>query len=436
MAFAAPTLPLAIVVFPAYAILPAFYARHTKISLSTIGVILMVSRIFDAVIDPMVGYISDNTRSRWGPRKPWLVLGAALLMVAIYQLYVPVQTVGVSYYAGWCLMFYLGFTLIDIPHKAWGTDISRSYMERSAVSTYLGASFAVGNLVFATVPFVPGLIGRGYDAGALRVVAILAVIVLPVSVGLSLWLAPQGRPVSAFRPNLGSLLRSIASNKPFKHFLLTFLLTGFGQGIFYGLVFMFVGSVQGLTAAFPIILLTDALATFAAIPAWFRIIAKIEKHRAWALGTFISAAAVLALIAAPSGRGGFAVLLALIAIRAIGGAVIYVAPHALLGDVIDYDILKTQINAAGNFNAAVTMVTKANGAIGSGAGLVLIGLIGFSAKGGNGPGAIMGFKIVVLVLPALLLFGSSAAAWSFPLNRRRHDIVRRRILARAASAIP
>jgi Na+/melibiose symporter-like transporter len=434
--YALPTLPLAIVVFPAYAILPTFYARHTKIPLSTIGLILIASRVFDAIVDPAIGYLSDNTRSHWGPRKPWLVVGAAVLVVATYELYVPATGVDALYYGGWCLLFFLGFTLIDIPHKAWGTDIARSYLDRSAISTYLGASFAVGNLAFAVVPFLPGLAGHSYDAATLRIVAILAAILLPLSVGVSLWFAPSGQPVAAARPRLGSLLRSAATNRPFTHFLSIFLLAGFGQGIFYSLVFMLVGAVEGLGAAFPIILLTDAVATFVAIPVWFRIIARIEKHRAWAVGMIGSGLAISAVFFVPPGAAGLLGLLTLITLRALGGAVIYVAPHALLGDVVDYDILKSRTNPAGNFNAAVTLVTKANGAIGGGLGLVLIGLVGFSAKGGNGSTAIINFKLIVLILPALLLFASSAAAWAFPLDRRRHDIVRRRILSRVDEDAP
>src|SRR3546814_7266893 len=72
-----------------------------------------------------------------------------------------------------------------------------------------------------------------------------------------------------------------------------FLLTNLGQGVFYGLVFLYVSSVLGLAAAFVWVLLADAVVTLAAIPLWYALVRALEKHRAWALGLVISAAALL-----------------------------------------------------------------------------------------------------------------------------------------------
>jgi Na+/melibiose symporter-like transporter len=431
MAYALPALPLAVILFPAYAILPSFYASHTRISLTTIGVILLASRLFDAVIDPFIGYLSDNTRTRWGARKPWLVAGTIASMICVYPLYVPSQEVGPAYYATWFFLFYLAFTLIEIPHKAWGTDLVRSYMERSEVSTYLGMSFALGNLAFAVVPFYPSFAGHGYDAVTLRAVAILVMILLPLTVGFAIWIAPQGKAVAQRRTTWRELMRGVLSNGPFRHFLLIFVLAGFGQGMFYGAVYLFVDSVLHLRLYFPFVLLADALCTFVAVPIWYRIIARVEKHRAWGIGMVGAALAVSAMFFVTAGNGGFALLLALVILRAAMGAVIYVAPHALLGDVVDYDILRAHSNRAGNYHALMALVTKANGAAGGGLALVLVGLCGFKAGVENMPAAVAGFKLAVLILSSVIVAGSGLAAWLFPLDRRRHDIVRRRILARS-----
>src|SRR3546814_10679867 len=99
--FALPALPLAVVVFPSHAVLPGFYAQHTQIPLATIGAILILARIFDAVIDPVIGFMSDATIGRWKSRKPWLLIGAAVLAVSVVPLYMPAAAVGVVYFLGW-----------------------------------------------------------------------------------------------------------------------------------------------------------------------------------------------------------------------------------------------------------------------------------------------------------------------------------------------
>jgi len=434
--FALPALPLAIILFPAYAILPSFYAAHTRIPLAVIGAILLLSRLFDAVIDPLIGYLSDNTRTRWGPRKPWLIAGTIASMICVYPLYVPAAHVGPVYYATWFLLFYLSFTLIEIPHKAWGTDLVRSYMQRSEVSTYLGMSFALGNVAFAVVPFYPAFAGHGYDSETLRAVAIMVIMLLPLTVGCAIALVPQGRVVARQRTNWRGLVRGVLGNRPFRHFLMIFVLAGFGQGMFYGAVYLFVDSVLGLRLYFPLVLLADALCTFAAVPVWYRLIGRFEKHRAWGIGMVGSALAVAAMAVVPPGRGGLAPLLVLVVLRAATGAVIYVAPHALLGDVVDYDILRTRCNRAGNYHALMALVTKANGAAGGGLALVLVGIFGFKAGVHNVPSALAGFKVVVLMVSSVVVGGSGIASWFFPLDRRRHEIVRRRILARASVEQP
>jgi Na+/melibiose symporter-like transporter len=430
IAYALPAAPLAIIIFPAYAILPAFYASHTGIPLATIGTILILSRLFDAIIDPAVGFLSDATRTSWGPRKPWLVLGAVVASISVYALYVPAATVSATYYAGWLMAFFLGFTLIEIPHKAWGTDIVRHYMARSEVSTYLGISFAAGNFAFALVPLFPAFAGHGYDAKTLEAVAFIVIGLLPLTIGLALWLTPQGQPVATRTTTISSLLKSTLSNRPLLHFLLIFVLAGFGQGIFYGCVFLYIESVVKQGANFPYLLVVDALCTLVAVPIWLRVMRHVDKHRAWAIGMALAASAIVAMWWVTAGAQGFRVLLGLIALRAVGAAVIYVAPHATLGDIVDYEILRSHANRAANYHALMALITKANGAVGAGLALILISAVGFSTTRANTLATIIGFKVVVLVLSALILLMASGVAWYFPLDRRRHEIVRRRILSR------
>jgi Na+/melibiose symporter-like transporter len=433
-AYALPALPLAIVVFPSHAILPGFYAGHTTIPLATIGIILIVARIFDAIIDPLIGYLSDATIGRWHSRKPWLVAGALVLAVSVVPLYAPAPEVGAYYFLGWFLAFYLGFSLIEIPYKAWGTELARDYIDRSKIATCLAVAFGLGNLAFALVPFLSASDARSYDAATLALVGWGVAIILPLAVLAAIGRVPNGALSRTRKTDLKAIVGAVRQNGPLLRFVGIFSCTGLGQGVFYGLVFLYVGSVLQLGTDFVWVLLADAMVTLLSVPVWFGLIRAIQKHRAWALGLTISAAALLGMLFLPAGEAAFVPLMALICLRAFGSGVTQVAPNALLGDVVDYELLKRNVNQAANFHALVSLITKLTATLGAGAGLLIVGLLGFDPKVANPPAVLASFKIVALLAPVLILLAGTAVAVGFPLHRSRHAVVLRGIERRMRHA--
>lgn len=422
-AYAVPAMPLAIVLFPSQAILPGFYAQHTTIPLATIGVILILARAFDAVVDPVIGFMSDSTRTRWGSRKPWMVAGALVMALAVSQLYAPGHDVGAVYYLGWFVSFYLGYSLIEIPYKAWGTELARDYVDRSRIAAAVAFMFGIGNLAFALAPFLIGQGSRAYDADLLKVIGGAVAVTVPLAVGLAVWLAPSGPATPSRKMDIGAVLGAVRRNRPLLWFAAMFMLTGLGQGVFYGLVFLYVTSVLHLAEAFAWVLLADAVVTLAAIPLWYGLVRALEKQRAWALGLIISALALVGMLFLGRGEATLPWLLALVSLRAFGSAVTQVAPNALLGDVIDYELFKRRVNQAANFHALNSIITKGAVTVGGGLGLLAVGLAGFDPKLESGPGVIHAFKAAALAAPALILAAGAALALRFPLDRRRHAIV-------------
>ena len=124
--YSLPTLPLALVILPIGIVLPAFYESYTTASLAAIGFFAFASRAFDAVTDPMIGFLSDRTRSPIGRRKPWVLAGAVVASLSLFQLFTPEPTDGILHYAVWSFALYVGFTLIDIPQRAWGIRFMRT----------------------------------------------------------------------------------------------------------------------------------------------------------------------------------------------------------------------------------------------------------------------------------------------------------------------
>ncbi len=101
------------------------------------GILFFLPRVFDSVTDPIMGFISDNTRSRWGRRKQYVFVGAIVMgisFVAMWQLY-RADGVGYNfvYFLCWSFMFYLGLTLFSIPYVAMGYEMSDDFHERTSI---------------------------------------------------------------------------------------------------------------------------------------------------------------------------------------------------------------------------------------------------------------------------------------------------------------
>ena len=84
-------------------------------------------RIFDLSNDPLMGWISDRTHTRWGRRRPWIVAATPVLMLSIYQLFLPPEGAGTLHLAICMTMLSIGTTMMMIPYYAWAAELSPDY---------------------------------------------------------------------------------------------------------------------------------------------------------------------------------------------------------------------------------------------------------------------------------------------------------------------
>src|SRR5690606_15828918 len=140
LCYAAPVAPITMLMAPALSVVPALYAQYAGLDLVALGGILFVTRMFDSLIDPVIGHLSDRTRSSLGARKPWIIAGAILCAVSCYFWFRPGEGTGVAYFTIWSILIYLGWSMIETPHAAWLADITQDYDERSTLAGFRTAS--------------------------------------------------------------------------------------------------------------------------------------------------------------------------------------------------------------------------------------------------------------------------------------------------------
>ncbi len=427
--YALPAMPLAFIMLPLNIVIPAFYAANTAVSLGTIGLVAGLARFFDAFTDPLIGYLSDRTRSPMGARKPWLLAGSVIASVSVFNLFQPPADADIVYYVVWSSGVYLGYTFYEIPNRAWSAELSHEYDERSRISTYLAVLAVTGSLVFWVTPFVlqPFTGTTEINGAVLTGISWLFIILLPLTAIGAAMFVPRGNRISDEKSSLGEVFRSIKNNKPFAIYVVSMIAWGVGNGAFLSVIMIYFTDYLKMGAYFPIMMVIFFVVQMAAMPLWMKVIKRFGKHRCLAFSwTMDALMRPLVLLLVP---GDLNIMLAfgLVMILAAFNAGSYISPAAILGDIVDYDILKTGKNKAGSFFALNNLMNKIASGVGVATALPILGWFGYEIGGAIDKTAVLGLNISYIVIPAFAYLVAGAIMWHFPIDARRHGIIVRGI---------
>ena len=430
--YSLPSLATSVTALPLALFIPAFYSDDLGVPLAAVGAAIALSRLLDVITDPLIGAWSDRLRLPIGRRKPWMVLGLPLFLVSVWKIFVPDGPVSMAYLLLWSALLYLGFTMIDLPHKAWGAELSADYDERSRVTSWR-EGFSTGGQVIL-LGALAWLATRGVDAAAeqLRGVAIGVVVALPLLIGLCVWTVPEGEPEVLPHPKRSVLagLRLVARNPAFLRMVGCVLLFVSGVAIQGTLHRLVLADVMNAESSFPWMILLENVATLAGIPVWLWISLRIGKHRALMAAALWIAVWSLPLVLL---RGGdTTALISIIAIRGSSFASILFLANSIAADVIDVDTLSSGEQRSGLFFAVWGMVIKLSLALGVLLGTTLPAALGYDPTDMVVSPAVQTSVMAVYgAVPAVLMGVGALVLRGFPITRERHAQVRAEIQARA-----
>ena len=404
---------------------PAFYADDLGVPLASVGIAIALSRLLDVVTDPWIGGWSDRLRSRFGRRKPFLALGAPLFAVAVWQIFVPPEGASMTHLLVWSGVLYLAFTMMDLPHKAWGAELSSDYDERSRITGVREGLSSAGQVgLLAALVFWAS---RGVtDAEPqLRAMAIGVAVAMPLLVGAALFGVPEPAPSAPPRPrrSFGEGARLATGNPAFLRMVgaVVFFVSGIAiQGTLHRLV---LADVMLAEDRFPWMILCENVATLLAVPGWLWLSVRIGKHRA-----LMAASLWLALFSLPLcflGPGDTQTLIVWVAIRGSSFASVLFLSNSIAADVIDVDAVRAGEARSGFFFAIWGMATKLSLALGAVLGTTLPSAFGYEPAAEVTPPTVQTALMWIYGgVPALLMAAGSAFLWRFPITRERHAEVR------------
>jgi GPH family glycoside/pentoside/hexuronide:cation symporter len=425
------SLPLAIMSYPLGVWIPRLYSTEMGISLGMIGLVIFCAAIFDAISDPLMGFFSDRTQTRWGRRKPWIVLGVPLYAFVIWMLLNPTPNVTVFYLASFYLMLRATTTIFGLPYAAWGMELSSNYHTRTMIQSAREKFVMIGLMTASGIVLLSEELWNDNSASfVLSNFSWVIVTLLPITALLVVMRVPE---VPEFNPPKITIKESMAKmvkNKLFSRLLVIELLIAGGENFRNTLSLFFVQDYIGAGSVGRLYVIYFGVG-LAAIPIWDWIAKNYGKHQSLAGAMVLVSLISIACFMLEHGQvTEFYVLFAMKGF--CFGAFAYL-PRAMLADVVDLDTLRSGSARPASYYSILGFMTKCAASFG-GLSLPILGYVGYqTAKGSvNGPEELMWLGILYAMVPTILFIVAFYLSVTWPLTAKLHAKVQRIVEKRLA----
>ena len=429
LAYSLPSLPLASLYFALYVLLGEFYSSQFDLSLSAIGLSFILVRLFDAFSDPVMGYVSDKFSTRFGKRRPWVLLGGGLFTYAAWMLLVPNQdrVVDIYYFVFWLVISTIGWTIAYSPYYALGAELSNDYLQRSKI-TFSRELLALLGIIIASLLYSMSFdptIGE-FSFGITPSVGLYQISLASVfffCFSMVFFMASIIKKKDTIlkgtqKFKFNEIFEMLNNQRLFVRLLISHFLNGLANGFPPALFVFYVGYVLGVPAYTGPLLLLYFVGAIIGVPFWMLLCNRIDKHRVWC-GAMIYACIVFAfvLVLDEGDLIGFVVICLLSGLALSADLAV---PTSIQADVLDLEVLRTGKRPSGQFFALWGLISKSAVAISTGAALIILDLIGFQPNQNNGVILLGLLSFMYGGIPILLKLTSVYLMWDFELGRKKH----------------
>ncbi len=407
-----------------------FYTDGALIAPALASSALLVGKIWDAVNDPLFGWLSDRTTSRFGKRRVFMIFGALPLAISIVLLWrVPGGLPDVATFAwiaGTFIFFDTMWTLTNVPYYALTAELTDDYDERASLTAFrmvLGVpAYIVGA---ALTPFLAGLFAAkatGYGVVGLLYGGLAAA---------ALWIAAAGirerRRIAESKAQAAPWRTFLDTfkNRPFVQLLAAYLLANTAFALIKVLLAYFLTYQLGMEDQVPVVM--GLLLVFVALflfP-WKRLAERWNKGPAYALGLAVGGLAVAATFLLPAGPTPWVYAIAVVA--GIGFSAQWVFPWAMVPDVVEIDRLASGEHRSGIYYGVWGLATKISDALGITAAGWALQLYGYVPNVAQSADTLLGIRLFFGPVPLLFFALALPLLIRYPITRQTHAELRRQL---------
>ncbi|HLK37869.1 MAG TPA: MFS transporter [Polyangiaceae bacterium] len=430
LAFSAQSLFSAAMALVILVYMSKFYVDAVLVPAGVLAVVIAGSRAFDALTDPVVGYLTDHTRTRWGRRKPWIFAGVVGNAVTYYLLFSPPRSLSgsdaVAWYAPVLVLNFAFYAMSFVPRQALGVELTLDASQRHRLYGFSAAFIAAGTMLGAILPVVLQAKGIREPREQMRVhAAILATGYLLMNLVLLYIIRERpgfmGRGEVPFVPGVRRALR----NRPFRIMFLSHVITAIPLVIPAMLMPFFVQWVLRLEVIkwTGLLTLTYLASGFVCVPLWVAMARRRGKLAVWKVASLVAVTGGAALFFVGPGQGGRAFLIELyVGSQSAAWFFLFGSMHA---DVIDYDELHTGKRREAQFSSILSIVPKFALIPGAALPLAALGAVGYTPSSAHQPEAVVPtLRVLFAVVPPVVNLVGLSIMWWYPLTESKHAAVR------------
>lgn len=422
------------------------YMETMGIPLKIASTIFMIAKLWDAITDPVMGFISDNTRSKWGRRKPYMFWGGVSIIVSIFLLFMPVTQWGMSTngFIAYMLIMYLIWntcsTLSQVPYCSMASDISPSFRERNNANTVKLIFTAASSGLAYVLPLL--LIDALIREDGVKLISditiphispttfwLLTAIIFGTLFGggliiCSIFVKERIKPTTTVEKfNAKQFVKSYAKpykNRSYRWHIVMYVSAFTCMDIISMLASFYANDVWSEKIPSTYIIVPMMVAAVIMFPLARKMMDKKSKQFAFRMGLpFYILGGILFMVLDPAWTPPVLIpIVSLIMGLGFGGA--QMMPWIIFPDTVDVAEMATGDRPTGTYSGMMTLARKVGGALGVGMAGWIIGWCGFDKDGGNySSGALLSIRMVMGVTVVILISIAFIASFKYKVNSKK-----------------
>ena len=396
---------------------------------SLAGIAILIGKFWDAVTDPMVGFLSDRTRSRWGRRRPYLLFGALPLLLAMWYFfsapdYSGAQTAGFLWATFALCLLNTAYTVVNIPYGSLTPEITKDYQERTSLNGFRFSFAVIGTILGAAVVLPIVNLAKNPHVGYSHV-GLLFGFIMAATILTTFFSVRETTHLSDPRPKTKffDTFLVVFKNKTYMRLVAVYTLNLTGITFVQTMLvyyFKYIYQNETMTTIAMLLLLGVAMLC---VPLSVLVAKRIGKKRTYQLALAILVVSCLAIFLFAHTLG-MVFTFCVMVFAGVGIGFGYVPPFAMLPDVVEVDAIQTKSRKEGAYYGMWTFFSKIGVALAAALSGVFLGFAKFVPNiVDQTPGALFTIRLLIGPVPALIFLAGILLIQPYPLDEQKYDAI-------------